>query len=423
MKKIWIAVTAALIITVVAYFALSPQVSAESDIVVPVQKGDFEISVTTTGELDAQNSVRISGPPGMRAAQLWQVQISSIVPEGTVVKQGEFVAELDKSGLVDKLRQSENELAKAESEFTQANLDTTLTLREARDQLVNLKFEMEQKKLELQQSAYEPPATIKQVEISLEKAQRDYDQAKENYTVKVAQAEAKIKSARATLTNEQNTVNFLRDLNQKFTITAPENGMLIYARDWDGVKKRQGSTISAWNPVVATLPDLSAMVSRTYVNEVDIRKIKKGQEVRIGLDAFPDKKLTGVVNTVANVGEQKPNSDAKVFEVQVKVNESDSTFRPSMTTSNVIVADLLKDQLFIPLEAVHAQGDSLTYVFKKDGISFLKQQVKLGATNDQSIVVLEGLTEQDFVMLSTPAEAEEQELLPLAASSTGSKVQ
>lgn len=415
MKKLWITL-GVLIMAGVAYALISPSQDNESDIFVPVERGDFEISVTTTGELDAQNSVRITGPRGMRAARLWQVQISKIVPEGTVVEKGQFVAELDKSGLVDKLRDEQNDLTKAESEFTQATLDTTLTLREARDQLVNLQFEMEQKKLELEQSAYEPPATIKQVEISLEKAVRDYKQAQENYKVKVAQAEAKVKSAMASLESERSNVEFLKGLEEKFTITAPENGMLIYFRDWDGVKKREGSNISAWNPVVATLPDLTLMLSRTYVNEVDIRKIKKGQKVRIGLDAFPDKKLTGEVTAVANVGEQKPNSDAKVFEVEIRVNESDTTFRPAMTTSNVIVANTVEDCLYIPLEAIHSQGDSLTYVFKRDGMGFLKQEVAIGQTNDQAAIVEKGLSQQDKVMLSFPEGGEEMDVVTLDGS-------
>jgi multidrug resistance efflux pump len=327
------------------------------------------------------------------------------------VQKGQFVAELDKSALVDKLKQRENDLTKAESDFTQATLDTTLTLREARDQLVNLQFEMEQKKLELQQSAYEPPATIKQVQIALEKAERDYAQAKKNYEVKVAQSVAKVKSARATLTNEQNAVEFLRTLMNEFVITAPENGMLIYARDWDGVKKRQGSNISAWEPVVATLPDLSSMISKTYVNEVDIRKLKTGQNVRVGLDAFPDKKLTGVVSSVANMGEQKPNSDAKVFEVVIKVNETDTTLRPAMTTSNIIVASTEPDRLFVPLEAIRNK-ENITYVLKKEGIAYRKQEVKIGSINDQSVVILEGLTEQDYVMLAGAEDESEIVRLP-----------
>ena len=70
--------------------------------------------------------------------------------------------------------------------------------------------------------------------------------------------------------------------------------------------------MSTWDPVVATLPDHTTMVSKTYINEVDINTVKVDQKVEIGLDAFPEKKLTGTVIEVANVGEQKPNTDAHV---------------------------------------------------------------------------------------------------------------
>ncbi|MGB0523837.1 MAG: efflux RND transporter periplasmic adaptor subunit [Flammeovirgaceae bacterium] len=400
MKKT-IFISGGIIIALAAiYFFWFQDNTEKSDIYVPVKKESFKVTVTTTGELDAENKVNITGPSGMRAAQIWDVQISRIIPEGKVVQQGEFVAELDKSALVDKLRARQTELTKAESQYTQTQLDTTLTLREARDNLINLQFAAEQKKLELEQSAYEPPATIKQAEIAKQKAERDYKQAKESYSIKVDQAKAKMQEAFANLSKERSTVDFMNKLLQEFTIIAPENGMLIYAKDWRGTKKKAGTTISAWNPVVATLPDLSSMISKTYVNEVDIRKIKKGQAVEIGLDAFPDKKLTGKVISVANMGEQKPNSDAKVFEVVISVNESDTTLRPSMTTSNVIVADVISDVLSVPLEAIYSQGDSVTFVYKKDGMDIMKQEVRVGKSNDESIIIEAGLAEGDVVALS-----------------------
>ena len=64
-------------------------------------------------------------------------------------------------------------------------------------------------------------------------------------------------------------------------------------------------------------------MSKTYVNEVDVRKVFAGQKVEIGLDAYPEKSFRGVVIRVANVGEQRPNSDAKVFEVAVEINGTD----------------------------------------------------------------------------------------------------
>jgi hypothetical protein len=179
--------------------------------------------------------------------------------------------------------------------------------------------------------------------------------------------------------------------------------MVIYAREWNGRKKVVGATINPWESAVATLPDLSVMESITYVNEVDIKKIAAGQKVEIRLDADPSKKQSGSVRQVANIGEQRPNADSKVFEVKIVVNESDTTLRPAMTTSNTIIVATLDSVLFLPLEAVHAQ-ESRSFVFKANGSGIVKQEVKLGMMNDNGVIIESGLSENDVVFLSTPPE-------------------
>ena len=134
----------------------------------------------------------------------------------------------------------------------------------------------------------------------------------------------------------------------------------------------------------------------------------------LGLDAYPDKKLTGLVTRVANVGEQRPNSDAKVFEVSVEINGTDPTLRPSMTTSNRIIASVVDNVLYVPLECLHSQFDSITYVFKKSGLKTIKQEVTVGETNSNDAVVMDGLANDDRIFLSVPSGLEDQkiELLP-----------
>jgi len=145
------------------------------------------------------------------------------------------------------------------------------------------------------------------------------------------------------------------------------------------------------------------MQSLTYINEVDIQKLREGQVVNIGLDANPDKKLTGKVTSVANIGEQRPNSDSKVFEVMIQVNESDTTLRPAMTTSNSILVQKLTDVIYVPLETIHST-DELSYVFKKDGLSAVRQQIKIGDMNETSAVVINGVKLEDKLYLSIPVD-------------------
>ena len=400
----------AVILVISLYFFLGSSRVKDENIFVEVKKGDFEITVENSGEILAKNSVNINAPNGLRSAQVWRIRMASIIPEGTYVKEGDIVASLDPSELIDKLKNAQSELDKATSQFTQTKLDTTLELREARDKMVNLKYDQKEKKLELQQSKFEPPATIKKAEIALEKSQRAYNQALQNYKIKENKAIAKMQENGTTLAQMQRKVDFLQSLLDECRVKAPKEGMVIYARSWDGTRIREGSYV--YN-VVATLPDMSVMISKTYINEVDIRKVKVGQSVAVGLDAFPDKKLTGKVISVANVGEQRPNSDAKVFEVDIEIQEKDSIMLPAMTTSNIIMADAITDVLYIPLESIHDNGDQTSYVFKKEGSSLIRQQVMLGKSNENEIQVLKGLKQGDNVLISKPEKPEKYKLVKL----------
>ncbi len=398
-------------ILLVGYFVVKGSGSSDaSDILITVQRGAFQVDVETTGELEAKNSVKIYGPRKLREHRIYQVKIDKIVEEGTEVEKGGWIATLDRSELMTKIQDAQLEVDKELSQYTQIELDTTLQMRQSRDELINLKYGIEEKQIILDQSKFEPPATIKQNEINFEKAERAYTQAKENYIIKKKQNKAKMQEVSANLRKSQNKLNALTDLMMDFTITAPEDGMLIYKKGFDGKPMKEGSTISAWDPVVATLPDLAVMISKTYVNEVDVRKIKKGQQVEVGLDAFPEKRLVGNVIKVANVGEQRPNSDAKVFQVNIQIEGRDQLLRPSMTTSNKIIISTVDTANYIPMECLHSYNDSITYVYVKNGLSVKKQEISIGTNNMNEVVVLNGLQESDRLYLSVPAGYDEDEI-------------
>ncbi|MBS9525026.1 efflux RND transporter periplasmic adaptor subunit [Litoribacter ruber] len=399
-KNLLIVLGCTAVVIMILYKVFSPGKSTEgSDLIVAAKKGKFKVEITTTGELRAQRSVKIMGPQRAREFRLSQLKIEQIVDEGTVVKEGDFIASLDKSDLFGKVSDAQGKLDQVKSQYEQTQLDTALSLRQDRDNLINLTYQVEEQQLVLDQSQYEPPATIKQYEYNLAKAKRDLKQAEENYKIKFNQAVAKMAEVAANLRKEEREFKQMEAMLDEFTIYAPQDGMVIYENGWDGNKVGPGSSISAWNPVVATLPDLTSMLSITYVNEVDIRKVKVGQKVELGMDAFPEKRLSGRVTRVANVGQQRSNSDAKVFEVTILVNESDPVMRPAMTTSNNIIADELTEAVYVPLEAVHVENDSINYVLLNNGV---KQEVKLGLSNTNEVVIQKGLNSGDRVYLSTP---------------------
>jgi multidrug efflux pump subunit AcrA (membrane-fusion protein) len=377
--------------------------AAESSVLANVKKGDFKVVVTSTGELRANKFVQVTGPAQAQSINVYQTKISTIVPEGTVVQQGDMIAELDRGPAATKMADVTLLLQKAQAEFTTAQLDSTLNLAIAREDVRNAEYFLEEKKLAKDQAQYEAPTLKRQAEIDYEKAIRALEQSKRNLDTKTRQAEAKMSSVGADLGRQQNMLKNIQDVMMSFSIKAPSSGMVIYVREWNGKKKGVGSTWSPWEPAVATLPDLAQMESQTYINEVDVRKIAVGQKVLITLDADPTKKLDGVVTQIANVGEQRPNQDSKVFEVKVAVTRPDTTLRPGMTTANAIEVASVPNVLSIPLEAVVAEG-GFSYVYKKQGGGVVKQMIEAGMTNDNEVIVKQGVEESDRVYLIAPTD-------------------
>ncbi len=371
-------------------------------LVTHVRHGSFEQVVVCSGELAAKQAINIMGPSGLRNARIYQIKLEKIIPEGSFVKKGDFIAQLDQSELHTKIRDVELELQKITAQLDQEQLDTTMKLRQEREELYNLELHVQDQQLEVEQSIYEPPITQKKAQIALEKSKRSWATRKEQYQLKLSQAKAKLRETELKLIKRKQQLSDLYRLLSEFTIVAPQDGMLIYKRDWKGRRQTAGTSINAWDPIIATLPDLSEMVSKTFVNEVDIGKIKLNQSVKIILDAFPDNNFNGVVTHISNVGEYRPEMEAKVFQVDIDIEQSDSLLRPAMTTSNTILIHSFGQVNYIPLECVFNQGDSLVYVLAEHHGDWVRQEVKLGMANSNFVIVEMGLAEQQSVMLNLP---------------------
>lgn len=407
-SKIYLISLAAVLLIVIIWIIAGSGPDKETTVKVPAKFGKFDITVTTTGELEAKSSEKINGPVNLRDFRIWQVKIEDIIPDGTVVDSGDYIATLDRSELVNKMKDQELEIEKLQTQFTKTQLDTTLDLRTNRDNLINLKYALEEKKIVVDQSIYEPPATQRQAKIELERAQRNYEQAVDNYEVILKKSEANMQEINTSMKKATMEYDKMVKILSEFTIKAPKSGMVIYKRGWDGQKQGVGTEISVWDPIVAELPNLKEMKSKTYVNEIDISKVKVRQEVRIGVDAFPDKKYTGTVTEVANIGQQLPNSNAKVFEVSIEVNEFDSILRPGMTTKNEILTSSFDSVLFIPLDCVQS-NDSISYVYSDNS----RKQVILGPSNENEAIIRAGLKAGEEVYLVPPSNVEKNRLIRL----------
>jgi multidrug efflux pump subunit AcrA (membrane-fusion protein) len=395
-----------------------------------VKEGSFEISVSNSGELLAEKSVDIFGPSigeqnnqqggnrqgGNQGGQrmgggdmhAMELKIQDIVPEGTIVKAGDFIAQLDRTNYANTLKDAQEQLKTDQSNVDMKVLDTAVVLTNLRDEIKNQRYVLEEATITLAQSKYEPPATIRQAEITLDKAQRNLQQKIKGYELRVAQTLSEIRYQKLRLSRQERLVSDLEEYLSKFTITAPAPGMVIYKKERNGSKRKAGSQVNPFDRVIATLPDLNSMISKVYVNEIEVSKVKPGQKVNIKVDAFPQKAYTGSVISIANIGEVLPNSDAKMFEVMIKVEGSDPDLRPTMTTDNKIIIKTFENVLSVPAECVMAGADSLPFVYEKNKT---KHIVVLGESNEKNVIIEQGLEPGRSLYVIAPEDAESFKLI------------
>ncbi len=409
-KNLWqlIIPLALVVITLVVYAVATRDKEKEPDIV-RVEKGTFEIVVKGMGELEALESTQIMIPDvlGDRTVRIRSIAINDLVREGTVVKKGDYVATLDPGDVEERLRNAEDGLEMFKNNLDNARIDSSLVLSDVRDEIRQANDLVLDREIRVEQSAYESVAVQRQAQISLETAIRSLEQKKRNYIQIQRRHELFIRRAEDALKEQEEQKAILEQLKRDLRITAPGDGLVVYARGHNNEKVRVGSHVSRWSPLIATLPDLATLQSVVYVKEIDISKIKPGLPVRVGIDAFPEEAFNGVVTRVANVGQQVPGEFHSAFKVEIKVTTNGKLLLPGMTSANNIVVESIRDALMVPRLAVFNDEEMGTYVYKREGISGVsRQQIKTGGENDSFYKVESGLDAGDRVMMHPPNNAE-----------------
>lgn len=408
MKRTILITLAVFVFTMIALFFFNKLTSRQDRnlLFTEAVKGDFEVSISVPGEILAENAVDIKAPEVSRGRDFraQPLRITDMVAEGTIVNTGDYVATLDRTQYDNTLKDERERLSEYRNNIEMKKLDTAVTLTNLRNNIRNQIHTVEEAEITLRNSKFEPPATIRQAEIDVERQQRMLEQRKRGYELRVAQAKRDLIRLNTFYNRVDRRVASLEEILAGFTITAPSPGMVVYKRDRRGTKIKTGSNVNMADRIVATLPDLSSLLSQIYISEIEIRKIEPGQNVEIRVDAFPNKTFSGKVYSVANIGEQLGNSDSKVFEVMVRLDAADPDLRPAMTTSNKVVIQKYSDVIYIPTECIHAEADGIPFVYTKDKA---KQIVVTGDVNDRNTIIEQGLKPKQAVYILTPENADD----------------
>ena len=374
---------------------------AAADTTCLVERGEFIISHIEAGEIRAAWNEKITAPRvrgDLKIVYLW--------PEGEKVNVGDLILQFDRSEAEKWVKDEEGSLEKA-----RADLDRDLARQAQR--LVELELQIEQRqaslelaRLNIQKSEYASPIEREQRDINLEKAERAVKQATAAFEARKIVNRVERQNLELRISHYEHRYEKVVKDYDRLSMHATKPGIVVYEVIRKKGGRRRGKVTKGdvvWGGVsLLSLPDLTAMQVYTQVGEMDIEKIKPGQEVLIRLEAFPGPEFHGEVfkvSPMANEMEEAPN--IHIFEVIVDIEEQDDRLYPGMSASVQIIVEAYPDALFIPLSSVREREGS-TVVYRAKGSSFEPVEVVLGKHNNVSVIVESGLAKGDRVAVTAP---------------------
>lgn len=426
-KKKWLLLILAIVILAGAVIA-SRQTLDQKGTAIPtfeVQQGEFVISLTLKGgELEAVEAENVVAPR-VRG----QLKIVELFPEGETADVGDLLVLFEQTEFDKRLLDSEQSLesSKADMEKTQATQKAEISRLEGaiKNQYANLRLA----ELQVERMVFEATVEKERAQIEARKSKLSHTQAVEKLESQRIVNAAEVKKRELEISRKERELEKAKRELASTTIKAEKSGLVVYGKVWKGdrpEKIRVGDEV--WGGVnVISLPDLSSMQVKTYVNEVDVDKLEVGQTTAIKLDALPEPTFHGKITSIASLGREKEGEKhVKVFDVVVEIEEEDERLKPGMTATSEVIIETLPPRpearpdsvqqeatdeviaetvplpLYIPLDAVF-EKDGQTIVYRMNNGSPEGQVVKLGKKNENYVVIEEGLTPDDRVTMRDPA--------------------
>lgn len=211
-----------------------------------------------------------------------------------------------------------------------------------------------------------------------------------------------------------------------FKITAPEAGVILENRVQAGEVVASGTfAFGGGGSPLFILADLSRLLIKATVNEVDIGRVATGEDVTVTVDAYRGENFPGKVTRVSPGA--RLNGNVRVFDLEAKVSDPKTLLRPGMTANLDVHGERKEGALKVPIEGVfRKKGKDIVYLAKHldkaaikkkvaedmkagtnpflavAGFDFEEKEVKTGLATVEEIEILSGLSPGEEIFLEDP---------------------
>lgn len=376
-KKHWLIGLVIIAIGGGTYWAFKPKKATEQmeTRTTVVRHGDILVSVSAAGTIVPKREVEVKSKASGAILKMH-------VRDGDWVKKGQLLVELDKTDEATKVRQAELDLIAAQAKLTQALVRRDEAKRH---------YEQSQ---ELRKEAYVSQDTLLKAASALNIAESD------------------LSIARAALLN---TDELLKNAQLRYAdteIRAPITGLVLSKLVEEGQLIASGISASTGGTPLMTIGDMSVVLSRAQIDEVDIGKVAVGQPATVQVDAYGEREFEGTLLHIAPKGVDETN--VTVFGIEIGIHDrKKDLLKAGMTNTAKITIIKAENVLLVPAIALHrepATSDTNAkqrprqkdkapayYVWRKDGEKRIKQPVTIGVTDYENTQILAGLKAGDTV--------------------------
>lgn len=274
-------------------------------------------------------------------------------------------------------------LLKAEGDYA-AKLNKLNTQMASFEKLDN--FERQMQELTLDGKVRTCHQNLKQVEVT--------------NAAKLAQMEGILATRTEQLAKEEERLKRFKTQLANCKIYAPQDGMVAYAASpYSRDEEIAEGTAVRLRQHIFSIPNLRQMQVETSIHESALDRVQPGLKVNVTVDAFADRSYTGTVKSVAVLPERSYYSDAQKYKTVITIDEDVYQLKPGMTSVCEVKVDYLPNVNAVPIQAiVQRSGQNWLYVKRNDKIEC--RPVALGLSNDQYVIVTEGVDVGELVVLN-----------------------
>jgi HlyD family secretion protein len=353
------------------------------------ERAPITASISTNGKVEPVKNFEAHAPGSAIVKRV-------LVREGDRVKAGQLLVQLDDAEArasaaraMAQLRNAEADLFAIQKGGTHEEVLTTQSqLAKAQTELdaAQRNYEALQR---LQKTGAASPAEAQEAKNRLQRAQADAELLQQKQQQRFSSQD--LERAQAQVADARAAYSAAQDVLQNSNITAPQLGT-VYS-----LPVKPGGFVNAGDLLVQ-VADLSTVVVRAFVDEPDIGRLRKGQQVEVTWDAIPGRTWVGDVISVPTT--VRLNGTRTVGEVTCEVNNEDLKLLPNVNVSVGVITARDVNALTLPREAVH-QDDGHTFVYQVLDGKLQRTDIHTSISNLTRIEVTSGLNDGADVALSS----------------------